>query len=444
MIDQAKDKKDDALKQKLGKDKDSRKDEVQKTLDSQNMAKDNMLNAEKQAKPSIQAGSNHSQAVQPIGSANVTAPEVEIYSEFGQAGVRIGTLKNASKVEILGRQGDELKVLVNGKVGYINAKDTDAEQQFEAKKAAPKPIGSATVSVSALNVRSGAGLDESIMGVLRQNDKVNVYGEKDGFLEIRVGDKVGYVKAEYTDFANNQVAGAAKKDDKKSENALEQVPDALKALLAKDALSAVEIAQAREMIAKCPASIRGDLYQSLHDKAAVADKTKQNTASLREDGINLENLAASLTLLGISNPSPDMPFATYLEQVKRDQKLPGEDTMQTLGSIANAMGVGYEALCLPGDRQYLDRSFWSEIVRHEIRQGKAVMACIDNLSVRIDAVEDDGLVVTMPEEAEEFTGLGAGWQKYQGKAEQLSQGKRGILSYDALIDAKMQWVVSML
>ncbi len=439
MIDQKQDKKDDALKQKLGKDKDKvgRKDELQKTLDSQNMGKNGLLNANKQAKISAQSGSNHSQAVQPIGSASIMAPETEIYSEFDQSGVRLGALKNAAKVEILSRQGDMLKVLVDGKVGYINAQDTDVAQQIEVKKVAPKPIGAAKVSVSALNVRSEAGLDQAIMGVLCQNDKVNVYGEKNGFLEIRVGDKVGYIKAEYTDFGDDQSQASKDSDER------EQVPNELKALLEKSSLSAAEMAQVRNLIAKCPESIRGDLYQSLSKKVDCGKKSAKNLYKHREDGVNLECLASALTLLGVNNPSPEMPFETYLEQVKRDQKLPGDDTMQTLGCIANAMGVSYEALCLPGDRQLLNKNFWSEIVRHEIRQGKAVMASVNGQTVRIDAVEDRGVVMTMPEEAEECSWLGAGWQKYQGQAEQLSQGKRGILAYDALVDAKMHWVVSM-
>ena len=333
--------------------------------------------------------------------------------------------------------------MVNGKVGYISAKATDIDGKAEAQKVAPKPIGTVTVTAAALNVRKGAGLDQASMGVLNQADKVKIYGEKNGFLEIRVGDQTGYIKAEYTDFEGQKTA-AKPKENPKAEKAIDQAPQELKDLLAKENMTDAEIAQAREMINHCPVALRGDLYQTLQTKPAyvASQKDKKKNPLADKQGAGLENLAACLSLLGIHNPT-DMPFETYLEQVRRDQKLPGEESMESWGSVANAMGVSYKALSLPGDRQPFDKKFWSEVVREQLRQGNAIMACVQNQTVRVEAIDDKGLVLTLPENAMGITGLGDGWKSYSGKADQKSNGKRGLLSFDAISQAGLQWVVSM-
>lgn len=444
MIDQTKDKKDDALQQKLDKAKQApRKEDARKTMEMKQAAEATQMQDDKvhAAKAAVQ--SNNAHAVTPIGSARVTENEVEVHAEPGKTGQKIASLKQASKAEILGRKDDEFKVLVDGKIGYVAADKTDYEKKPEVKKAVPKPVGSVTITAHAVHVRRGPAMDQASMGVLNQADKVKVYGEKNGFLEIRVGDEVGYIAAKLTDFAGQNTVNA-KKEDKKNEQSIDKAPDALRNLLAKENLTGAEIAAARDMISKCPEAIRGDLFQALQTKPAYirSQKGQQKKPGVRQDGSGLENLAACMTLLGISNPSADMPFETYLEQVKRDQKLPAEGGLETWGSVANAMGVSYEALCLPGDRTAIEKSFWSEIVREQLHQGKAIMACVNHQTVRVEAVEEKGLVLTMPESIN-TSELGTGYAEYQGRAEQLGQGRRGILAYESLNQLELQWVLSM-
>lgn len=445
MIDQTKDKKDDALQKKLDKAKtEPRKEDARKTMEMKEAAElSQQSDKMKPDKAKIQVQSNNSHAMAPIGSARVTENETEVHSEPGKGGQRIANLRLASTVQILGRKDDELKVLVDGKVGYISADKTDYEKKPEIKKAVPKPIGAATITAKAVHVRKGPGADQASMGVLNQADKVKVYGEQNGFLEIRVGDEVGYISAKMTDYDNQRVTKNPK-EDKKNEKALDKAPAALRDLLAREHLTGAEMAAAREMIAKCPEEIRGDLYQALQTKPAYVNthKDKQKKPGKVQDGSGLENLAACLTLLGKSNPSADMPFETHLEQLKRDLKLLADGGLQAWGGIANAMGVSYEALCLPGDRTSADKGFWTNIVRAQLHQGKAVMACVNHQTVRVEAVEEKGLVLTMPDSIA-TSELGPGYTDYQGKAEQIGQGRRGLLSYASLNQIELQWVLSM-
>ncbi|MCL2326538.1 MAG: SH3 domain-containing protein [Proteobacteria bacterium] len=445
MIDQAKDKKDDVLKEKLAKGKaEPQKEDPAKALLQQAKAEQEKAvekAPDKDAQSTDKAASNGAQAIQPLGSARVTSEQAEVHAEPGKAGAKIGTLKAESKVEVLGRKDDELKVMVDGKIGYIASDKTDFEGKSAAAKA-PKAIGTAQITCAALNVRQAPGTDQAAMGVLQQGDRVKFYGEKSGFLEIRVGDSVGYIAAEFTDYAGQQKA--VPKNNEKSEQALSNAPEALQELLAKETLTTAEIAQARTMIEQAQESLRGDLYEALQTKPSYMRAQKESkTKPQNATGAGLENLASCLQLLGIQNPSSDMPYESYLEQIKRDQKLPAQSNMENWGAIANAMGASYRSLCRPGDRTGLEKAFWSEIVREQLRQGHAVMACVQHQAVRIEAIDEKGLVVTVPDDSQGFTGLGAGWAAYEGKTNQKANGKRGLLDFNALGQASLQWVIAM-
>ncbi len=438
MIDQTKDKKDDVVAQKLeNKKQDAALAQklAQEEKEKAELSKQQKGNQQLKAQPD----NNTANAMQPIGSAQITTDKAEIKSEPNQAGSLIGSFSAQQKVDILEQKGNELKVLVNGKVGYIAAGHTDYKGSDKADKNRKDPTGAATVSASALNIRKGPGKDQPAIGTLRQGDKVNIYGEKDGYLEVNVGGQIGYISAEFTDHAGKN---KGKSIQPKEGKGLEQAPEALQELLSKETLTAAEIAQARDLIAQAPESARPELYEALQTKPGMQDK--DNKDAHPESATDYANLAASLELLGVQNPSHDMSYTAYLEQLKRDQKLPENGGMQNWGSLANAMGVNYRGLCMPGDRKSLEWNFWSDVVREQLRQGHAIMTCIQNITVRIEAVDDKGLVITLPESnSVGFSGLGSGWQAYNGKAEQKGKGKRGLLTFEALSAANLQWVIAL-
>ena len=100
---------------------------------------------------------------------------------------------------------------------------------------------------------------------------------------------------------------------------------------------------------------------------------------------------------------------------------------------------------MTGDRKAEEKTFWMKNVREELRSGQAVMASIDNQAVRIEGVEDEGLVVTLPEKAE---GTFSGFEAYNGSTtemtsnEQKSKGKRSLVTFDNLKD-NADWVISL-
>lgn len=62
------------------------------------------------------------------------------------------------------------------------------------------PIGTATVTCNALNVRQGPGINYSRIGGLTNGKTVSVYEAKDGWLKIGYGTGYGYICQKYTDF----------------------------------------------------------------------------------------------------------------------------------------------------------------------------------------------------------------------------------------------------
>ncbi len=62
------------------------------------------------------------------------------------------------------------------------------------------PIGTAKVTCSSLNVRSGAGTSFGRIGGLTKGKTVQVYEEKDGWLKVAYGTGMGWISKQYTDY----------------------------------------------------------------------------------------------------------------------------------------------------------------------------------------------------------------------------------------------------
>ena len=394
MIDQEKEKKEDGLNAKLDEQKDAALDRKQKMAKHERTDQPNRRIIEKSL---TSADSNSAGAMEPIGSATVTVDKSEIKAGPENSGKTLGVLNARETVEVLGQVGDELKVIKDGKVGYIRAKTTDFSP---AQSPAHKPAAAhktASIAVAALNVRTGPAKDAAIIGTLRDSDRVNVYGEKDGFLEIHVGDQTAYIAAEYTDFA--QKHGNPVNDSIRAE---------IEALRAKDTLTAQEIARLRKLIAHLPELERGDILEEAQKKQAPATD--------RENADGFDALASCMTFLGIGNPSPGMPFAAYLAQLKHIQKVQQSGGFQNWGSVANLMGASYQALYTTGCAQSCESSFWTQTVREQLRAGCAVMASIDGHPVRITAVDEHGIICANHKEA---------------------------IAFDKLQTTDLQWVIAM-
>ena len=129
-------------------------------------------------------------------------------------------------------------------------------------------------------------------------------------------------------------------------------------------------------------------------------------------------------------------------QLRHNQKLPETSGMQNWGSIANLMGLSYDALMISGCSQGLDEAFWKQTVRDALRQGKAVMAGFGHHVVRIEAICDHDLQLSTDSNdaiGEHLAGTTA--------AESVDAGQKHHqtihLGYDKLQNAGLQWVMSL-
>ena len=116
----------------------------------------------------------------------------------------IGTLCNNDEVEIIKEVDGWYEIKFNGKSGYVSSqyiKVVDNESNEEKPSVSLNKQGVVKVN-SALNMRSGPGSNYGVIGTLRNNDKVEIIKEVDGWYEIKFNGKVGYASKSYITLVN--------------------------------------------------------------------------------------------------------------------------------------------------------------------------------------------------------------------------------------------------
>ncbi|WP_283696394.1 SH3 domain-containing protein, partial [Clostridium perfringens] len=122
----------------------------------------------------------------------------------------IGTLRNNDEVEIIKEVDGWYEIKFNGKSGYVSSQyikvldnESNEEKPVEPEKPSVSLNKQGVVKVnSALNMRSGPGSNYGVIGTLRNNDKVEIIKEVDGWYEIRFNGKVGYASKSYITIVN--------------------------------------------------------------------------------------------------------------------------------------------------------------------------------------------------------------------------------------------------
>ncbi|MDK0684444.1 SH3 domain-containing protein [Clostridium perfringens] len=90
-------------------------------------------------------------------------------------------------------------------ISIINENPNDEEKPVEPEKPSVSVNKQGVVKVnSALNMRSGPGSNYGVIGTLRNNDKVEIIKEVDGWYEIKFNGKVGYVSSQYIKIVDNE------------------------------------------------------------------------------------------------------------------------------------------------------------------------------------------------------------------------------------------------
>ena len=165
---------------------------------------DNESSEEKPVEPEKPSVSVNKQGVVKVNSA------LNMRSGPGSNYGVIGTLCNNDKVEIIKEVDGWYEIKFNGKVGYVSSRyikmvdnGSGEEKPVKPEKPSVSVNKQGVVKVnSALNMRSGPGSNYGVIGTLRNNDKVEIIKEVDGWYEIKFNGKVGYVSKSYITIVN--------------------------------------------------------------------------------------------------------------------------------------------------------------------------------------------------------------------------------------------------
>ena len=171
----------------------------------------------------------------------------------------------------------------------------------------------------------------------------------------------------------------------------------LAALMAKSRLTPEEIAKARPLIEQLPAAQKRANWLDLQAKTEYQNQRDNQGADEEKTGgtCNLTSLAMCLEYLGISNPHPGIQYDEALVKIANDNKYGDITYASTWEKVAKHCGAKMITI-ISGD-QKVARTKWEKTVRDEhLAVGHSVLCSIVGHIVRVQAVDDQGIVVDNP------------------------------------------------
>lgn len=130
-------------------------------------------------------------------SANVrlgvtTGDNINLRDSASTDGTVITTISKDTKVVIIGSTGNFFKVSVNGKTGFMIDEFVIVYDSQSGR-----------VNASDVVLRSGPSTESDKLAMLDDGDKVDVYGESDGFYRVACGDNYGFVSTKYISLSSS-------------------------------------------------------------------------------------------------------------------------------------------------------------------------------------------------------------------------------------------------
>ncbi|WP_290061373.1 SH3 domain-containing protein [Paraclostridium bifermentans] len=150
----------------------------------------------------------------------VTATSLNVRSGPSTSNSVIGSLKQNDKVEVISESNGWSKVKFSGKEGYVSStylKDSDGGNTGGGSEN-PNPSNNKIVTATSLNVRSGPSTSNGVIGSLKQNDKVEVISESNGWSKIKFNGKEGYVSSAYLKDSDGGNTGGGSENPNPSNN----------------------------------------------------------------------------------------------------------------------------------------------------------------------------------------------------------------------------------
>ncbi|WP_373601499.1 SH3 domain-containing protein, partial [Paraclostridium bifermentans] len=128
----------------------------------------------------------------------VTATSLNVRSGPSTSNSVIGSLKQNEKVEAISESNGWSKIKFKGKEAYVSSaylKNSDGGSVTPDPDPEPDTGNTTTkvVTATSLNVRSGPSTSNSVIGSLKQNEKVEVISESNGWSKIKFKGKEAYV-----------------------------------------------------------------------------------------------------------------------------------------------------------------------------------------------------------------------------------------------------------
>ena len=126
-----------------------------------------------------------------------TTENLKVRAQPNTSAEVLGTLKKGTKVETYGLKDGWYEIKYEGKTGYISAKYT-TETDPSTPTPTPTPETKTVYTTENLKVRAQPNTSAEVLGTLKKGTKVETYGLKDGWYEIKYEGKTGYISAKYT------------------------------------------------------------------------------------------------------------------------------------------------------------------------------------------------------------------------------------------------------
>jgi uncharacterized protein YgiM (DUF1202 family) len=128
----------------------------------------------------------------------VTVENTKIYTGPGPEFRSLGEIKQNSKVQVVGRDGDWLLIVSKkgNPPGYIDINSVKAATA-EEKESPPAAVEGRYETVMDTQVHSGPGLHYPVVAHVKKGIKINVVNEERGWLKVesKRGNPPGYVEA---------------------------------------------------------------------------------------------------------------------------------------------------------------------------------------------------------------------------------------------------------
>lgn len=127
-----------------------------------------------------------------------TTANLNVRAQPNSSAKILGSLAKGSKVETYSLKNGWYEIKFSGQTGYISAQYTTTTAPSQPT---PTPTPSETKTVYTtenLKVRAQPNTSAEVLGTLKKGTKVETYGLKDGWYEVKYNGKTGYISAKYT------------------------------------------------------------------------------------------------------------------------------------------------------------------------------------------------------------------------------------------------------